>query len=404
MSDWHGARGRTVIRLPTDRVIALARIVIAAFAIAAKYFIPPPASTLPTLMAVLGAYLIFATIVAGLVFAGRVRPQQPFVEYAADVAAAAVVMFFSESFSESQVSPFIVFFIFVLLSATLHWNWRGAVWTTALLLALLAISVLARVAAIESHIAGQPALNLDRAVIRGAFMLMGGAMLAYFGAYRQHSLAGLAQLTEEMAVARERMRVARDLHDGVLQTLAAAGLQLKSAAARTDAPACDMIENIRHLLADEQGRLRLLIDEKWPLDADQGDFLLHSELQQFVDKLKQLWGCRIQLSVTPRDAVVRRGLGRQISFILAETVANAINHGGASSVDIALATDATSIIIRLRDNGRGLTAAEGTYDHAQLAALNIGPASLRRRIAELNGSLSLSTSLRGVELNIRIPL
>jgi signal transduction histidine kinase len=61
------------------------------------------------------------------------------------------------------------------------------------------------------------------------------------------------------------------------------------------------------------------------------------------------------------------------------------------------------VLLGVKDNGRGLEIAGGTYDDAELDARNIGPVSVRTRVAELNGSLVLSTSPEGVDLRIDLP-
>ena len=51
----------------------------------------------------------------------------------------------------------------------------------------------------------------------------------------------------------------------------------------------------------------------------------------------------------------------------------------------------------------GLEAKTRAYSQNDLSDLNIGPQSLRKRIAELNGSLSLLSSPQGVELHVELP-
>jgi signal transduction histidine kinase len=54
--------------------------------------------------------------------------------------------------------------------------------------------------------------------------------------------------------------------------------------------------------------------------------------------------------------------------------------------------------LRIVDNGVGLAGTIGTYSQAELAALGIGPESVSKRITELRGTLSLSSSRNGVVL------
>jgi signal transduction histidine kinase len=207
---------------------------------------------------------------------------------------------------------------------------------------------------------------------------------------------------EENTASRERMKVARDLHDGILQSLTAAGLQLKTLASISQNKLSGEIENVRKLLFAEQQRIRSFVDGR---NATMSQVLveLHNEMERELDEIRRQWGCDVALSVTPKDATISPELGRQLEFMLAEASANAVRHGGASLIDVAIETVPDAIRVRISDNGKGLDEERRVYTHDELDDLNIGPQSLRNRIAELNGSLSLLNLSKGVELRIELP-
>ena len=93
-------------------------------------------------------------------------------------------------------------------------------------------------------------------------------------------------------------------------------------------------------------------------------------------------------------------LARQINFVLAEAVANAVQHGNASRVNVSVKQTPNEIQLQIRDNGVGLSGANGNYNQKELATLGIGPQSISKRVTELRGRLALSSSPRGVELRI----
>jgi signal transduction histidine kinase len=206
----------------------------------------------------------------------------------------------------------------------------------------------------------------------------------------------------DTAMATERIRVARDLHDGILQSLTAAGLQLKAVASDLGARSKSVIDDVRRLLLNEQQRIRLFVEERQK-SIGQSKLALHPKMQELIENNGRLWGCHVALSVTPEAAEVRPELARQLDFILAEAVANAVRHGQASRIDVKVETSSDRLLLWLKDNGHGLVDATGAYDLTELAARNIGPVSLRNRIAELKGSLALSSSTEGVELRIDLP-
>ena len=118
-----------------------------------------------------------------------------------------------------------------------------------------------------------------------------------------------------------------------------------------------------------------------------------------LKKLEQQWDCVIVLqSITPQDATVANEIMLQLEFLIAEAVANAVQHGSASLINIAIERTPNNIQLRIADNGLGLPGTLGTYSHVELETLGIGPQSILKRVTELRGTLSLVSSRKGVEL------
>jgi signal transduction histidine kinase len=204
------------------------------------------------------------------------------------------------------------------------------------------------------------------------------------------------------AASRERIRLARDLHDGVLQTLTGAGLQLSAIAPSAGREAKRKLEDIRQLLLAEQQRIRAFVEGREP-SPRQPNLNLLDQTKREVKRIKHRWGCHVLLSVTPQDAALPMDITRQIELLLAEAAANAVQHGKASRLKITVDQAANNVRLNIADNGRGLSGITGTYTHSELAARVIGPQSICRRVAELGGALTLSTSDKGVELNVELP-
>ena len=123
---------------------------------------------------------------------------------------------------------------------------------------------------------------------------------------------------------------------------------------------------------------------------------------QRIKKLESQWNCLIRLSVTPQDAILPNEIVHQIEFLVAEAVANAVQHGEASDIDVAIERVLDEVKLRIADDGHGLPGILGSYGQAQLANLGIGPQSILKRITDLRGTISLISSRQGVELFIAI--
>ena len=107
--------------LPPERLITFGRLILAAFAVVAIYF-DPTASGRYTELIVVAAYLVFALARVAFVMARLPSQREQYLAHAVDIVCVSVLMYLTQG----PTSPFFVFFTFILLSATLRWNWHGA--------------------------------------------------------------------------------------------------------------------------------------------------------------------------------------------------------------------------------------------------------------------------------------
>jgi signal transduction histidine kinase len=209
---------------------------------------------------------------------------------------------------------------------------------------------------------------------------------------------------EEIAASRERIRILRDLHDGSLQSLAAAALQLKMIASHSEEKVREEIDSVRRLILGEQRRIRAFVDGRQPTPP-QKPIKLHNAMQREIKRMEQQWGCLVALqSITPQDATVSYEVIHEIEFLIAEAVSNAVQHGNASRINIKIERTPDQVQLGIVDNGSGLPGILGTYSEAELLAQGVGPQSICQRITELRGTLSLFSSRQGVELFIGLPV
>src|SRR5215813_6345688 len=102
----------------------------------------------------------------------------------------------------------------------------------------------------------------------------------------------LQRQTEEAAAARERIRLTRDLHDGILQSLTAARFQLKLLTdGQRDEDAQSRLDTIKQLLNNEQIRIRDFIRQTLPKSDAGTELVLSRDLRRVVSELGELWGC-----------------------------------------------------------------------------------------------------------------
>jgi signal transduction histidine kinase len=218
----------------------------------------------------------------------------------------------------------------------------------------------------------------------------------------------LSQHLQQAAVAEERRRLARNLHDGALQSLAGIALQLTEVErllAGDPQTAREHLCEVQRLIADEQCDLRFLVGElkSTTRTASETDFCLAARIETMSRQIARQWGLRIDVRMQLPELRIPTALAYEIYYIVHEALSNAARHAKASTVDLDVAIRNDHVRITVADDGQGFPF-HGQYDLAALTALQRGPAMLNERVASLGGSLKLDSSEAGARLDIRLPL
>lgn len=195
-----------------------------------------------------------------------------------------------------------------------------------------------------------------------------------------------------------RLRLGRDLHDGVLQFLAGTRLQLDLISG-TDLPdpARARLDAIRAGIIKEQSELRGRILRDRAAASPARDFAI--VLEQIAAHLSDSWGVDIRIDITGLIQFSAAAEDEIVS-IVRESVANAVRHGSAKRIDIAIAAAGRAVDLTIRDDGSGFA----PIDSADPAAGAPDPRSIRERVHGLRGSLVVESSAQGATLSLHIPL
>lgn len=228
----------------------------------------------------------------------------------------------------------------------------------------------------------------------GAAETLAGEIVALF------DRASMVAVSEEAAVSRARMALARDLHDSVVQVLAGASFRLEGlkgwiasggdAAAEIDAVKAELKEEQRNVRAFIAG---LRSGRGWVRTTD-----LASGLPIVAEQLRSRWSLECDLAGAEERVEGPLWIEHELHQIVHEAAANAVRHGAATRIAIALRREGADLVLGIADNGVGLPA-EG-----EGAAPNATPWSVRERVMGLGGSLSLSAGRQGTRLDVRLPV
>jgi len=222
----------------------------------------------------------------------------------------------------------------------------------------------------------------------GGFHL--GRLLLFQDVTEQHQAKLRQEQTQRsLATLQERERLAREMHDSLGQTLAAAHLQAGTARVLLAQGATAQMDECLKQMADmtlaaEADVREYLLGAKTVFSAECPFF---ESLRQYVTRFSQKYGLRVELSVPPR--LEAQGLGQQIEVqftrIIQEALSNVRKHARAQNVQVAFTVMDSRVAIAITDDGQG-------FDPAAVTARQVegfGLQAMRERAETLGGSLEL---------------
>lgn len=220
---------------------------------------------------------------------------------------------------------------------------------------------------------------------------------------RRRAEARLQAAQEDLRQSIEvRSRLARNLHDTVIQSIYATGLGLERARMELAADPVAAAERLAHCrtnLNETIRDVRGFISDLEPESLRRQPFA--QALRSLAYTMQSLWVAAINVELD--EAVAARFSAIQETHLLQivrEAISNALRHGEASRIRVLLQPDAGghNALLKVQDNGRGFEPAHRTGEGRGLA-------NMANRVRELGGSLRLQTEPgAGTTLVLRIPL
>ncbi|HVQ90127.1 MAG TPA: GAF domain-containing protein [Mycobacteriales bacterium] len=201
---------------------------------------------------------------------------------------------------------------------------------------------------------------------------------------------------EWLAVLEDRDRIARDLHDVVIQRLFVAGLSLQAVTRTLDSP--ELVSKLERTVDDLDRTVteirRSIFSLRSPLVGRDG---LRARLLSLCTTAAGLLGTEPQVRLDgPLDTVVPDPIADHLAAVLREALTNITRHAQASEVEVQARTDGTGLLLEVSDNGIGV-------DPAVLR--RGGLANIARRAEELGGLMKIGPGpAGGTVLTWEVPL
>ena len=243
----------------------------------------------------------------------------------------------------------------------------------------------------------QGILVLGRSSGKGAFSTTDVEMASVYGSHIALALAldRIHRLREQQVVFSDRDRIARDLHDLVIQRLFAAGLSIQSLRRFGAAPS---VEGRINAITDElDTSIRDLRNTIYSLRATGDDReLLSTRIMQTIQTgAKALTHAPHPTLTGAIDSLEDDVLVEHLLAVLTESLSNAVRHSGAETITVSVAVEDDALTMELADDGCGFS---------ETGSGN-GLDNMVRRAAELNGSCIItSTPGKGTSLTWTVPL
>ena len=213
--------------------------------------------------------------------------------------------------------------------------------------------------------------------------------------------ARLHERVQQLAVLEDRDRIARDLHDAVIQRLFAIGLSLQGIA-RPPLQG-EVLDRVHRAIGDLDDTIRQIRSSIFELSrtsaASPG---VRASVLSLVHELRPVVGFDVAVSFDgPLEAKVPEGIIEDLLLTIRESLTNVGRHAEASRTSLRLSVDSSALELEVVDNGRGFTGASSTVTSAG----GLGLANLRRRAEKRGGELVLSSPENGgTKLVWRVPV
>jgi signal transduction histidine kinase len=213
------------------------------------------------------------------------------------------------------------------------------------------------------------------------------------------------------AKAFERARLVRELHDGVIPSLAAAAMHVDTLRRRVGWHSEDELNRVQQVLQEEALKLRDVMQRLKPIAVEPDERL--KAIADLIDRFHRDTGIAASLSGRLDPARVTPRTYAKVLRIVQEALINVRKHSGAKHVSVRMVPDETMVRLKIEDDGHGFRPPSSMVPDRAIkpgGRFSAGPPRPKLTVIEecvraIDGQLSVESSPQsGVRLEITIPL
>ena len=235
--------------------------------------------------------------------------------------------------------------------------------------------------------AGRPVFTPSDVPVLESFSEQASLALEYARALSELSRLGMVE---------DRERIARDLHDGVIQSLFAVGLGLQGTAGLVgDTRIADRIQQYVTEIDRVIGDVRSYIFGLRPSVLLPGN--LTTTIEQLAHEMQERTGVTVAVDVDISLESALSDMSAQIAHIVREALSNVGRHSGAATCRISIRRDGKTAVIEIDDDGHGFDIAHAHH--------GMGMGNLAERAESIHGNLEVvSDPEHGTVIRLTVPL
>jgi signal transduction histidine kinase len=212
----------------------------------------------------------------------------------------------------------------------------------------------------------------------------------------------LMEKTQALAVLEERNRIAMDLHDSFIQTLASLDIRLEVSRRILEKDTSAGLEEMRRIsqivksehleLRRYMNKLRHHVPEAMKLEE---------QLEAFIQRFREDHGLPVEMTIAKSRGPLAESLRGEILQIAREGLTNVVRHAGATKATLAVDIGEEEVKIRIQDDGRGMPRVNGDGGPGTV----IKPWTILQRTERLSGNVEVdSLPGEGTRISVSIPL
>jgi signal transduction histidine kinase len=188
------------------------------------------------------------------------------------------------------------------------------------------------------------------------------------------------------ALLEDRERIARDLHDSIIQDLFAVGLAIQSSIAQVERDPETVRRSLDHAVEQLDGTIgslrRYIFDLRPPVWARPS---LSQRLAEMVGSLTGPYEVRVDLDVACPPNLVPDDVAEELLATVKEALSNALRHAAARSIEIRVGCGQSQAVVSVSDDGTG-------FEPANSGDGGMGLTNMAGRVAAIGGSFRIESS------------